>query len=149
MESKKIDRSNRFFKMTREVLGINFLTKLWGRSKREIYAWGADPNHCNFVRGNPLEKINKMMTELQKKKRDDIVENGLFLLSENLGYKVVHRNSLKKNSLSIELCYIDFISKAGILADKIAYGKHNGGDELMSAIADLKRSLSLIESSVS
>ncbi len=37
------------------------------KSRRQIYSWAANPNHCEVSYVNPLEKIKLMLIALKKK----------------------------------------------------------------------------------
>ena len=82
-------RTNEVFKASIKNLGIKYMSKLWGRGKRHIYAWAADPEHCEYNCPDPLEKIHIMLSSLQKEGHADIIEAALSLLVKDLGYQIL------------------------------------------------------------
>ena len=114
---KKTLETYDFFSKARNVLGDEFLTKLWGRSKRHIYAWGASPAYCKYWRNNPMDKIITMLEELNNKKEDEMVEDVLLLLAKKTSIQLVPADYIFKEEFSAILnVYIEMTGMFSTMA---------------------------------
>ncbi len=85
---KIISKTHQIFKEASRILGVNYMSQYWKKSKRHIYSWSADPDHCEVNAVNPLEKIKIMLMEVKKKGDEDIIKSALQLLAGPLGYEI-------------------------------------------------------------
>jgi hypothetical protein len=85
---KKALQTNQVFQEANKTLGLGYMAQHWKKSRRQIYSWSADPDHCEVHYVNPLEKIKLMLMEMQVKGEEEIIESALQLLAIPLGYKV-------------------------------------------------------------
>ncbi|VEN72798.1 hypothetical protein EPICR_10297 [Candidatus Desulfarcum epimagneticum] len=85
---KKISEMHHVFQEARKILGVSYLASHWKKSKRQIYAWGADPDHCEVRSINPLEKLKLMLIDVKEKGDEETIQATLRLLARPLGYDI-------------------------------------------------------------
>lgn len=61
-----------FYTACRRILGTTNLTKLYRRSPRQIYRWGADPDYTADHERHPLDRLKVMLSGLCDLGREDI-----------------------------------------------------------------------------
>ncbi len=99
-----IKKTHQFFSAANTILGVSEMVKLWNKSQRQIYTWAADPDFTEHNGKNPLDLLRATMRRLQEAGRDDVVEMGLRLLTEPLGYEISRMDiQSDKGSASLEL----------------------------------------------
>jgi hypothetical protein len=91
-----------FFHACSKVLGYSFLQKLYRRSLRQIYRWGADPAFCEDTEANPLDRLKVIFTRLAEIGREDLALQGLKILAEAIDYDIIPNNKVIPDKQSIE-----------------------------------------------
>ena len=81
-----------FFHAVRKVLGEAFLQKLYKKSPRQIYRWSANPDYCEDVEKNPLDRLIVLIKKLAEVGREDIALAALRILADILDCDVVPRS---------------------------------------------------------
>lgn len=109
-------RTHQIFSASAKVLGKTYLHKLWNRSEREIYRWGADPDHCQDTAKNPLDLLRIQLERLQEVRRDDIVQAAATILFAPLGYSV-QPTDIHSDRGTPEAEFLDVSAEMGKLAD--------------------------------
>lgn len=107
-----ITRTHLFWSSASTIVGKEILAKIYKISHRQIQRWAADPNYCSQTAANPIDRLGAVLTRLIELGRRDVVEAGLILLLEPLGYTMMHQcNKSDKGSIALEL--VDVASEAG------------------------------------
>lgn len=90
------------YKAAREELGTAFMSKLYHRSKREVYRWSADPDFCEDTSRNPLDRLITLCRALFSAGRGDVVTNTLRMCADALGFEVNPRCSTSYHFGAVE-----------------------------------------------
>ena len=148
-------KTNEIFKASIKNLGMKYMAKLWGRSKRHIYAWAADPDHCEYNYSDPLKKIHIMLLSLKKEGVNDVIEGALSLIVKDLGYQIIPEQVvLKEKAGSFFSEYFKLIYKIGNISGYI--DTYNKKDDFLDKdkkrvevlIQDLKMQLLKLETAL-
>jgi|GEM_PF-5218815 len=95
--------SRQFFCLARKLLGRAFLVTLFRVSEREVYRWGADTNHADQWRENPLEKLATLCRQLDLRGFEAEAAAPVHILAEALGLRVVDRTPLPEDADAAEV----------------------------------------------
>lgn len=109
---KYIIRTHQFWSAAYRVLTPGLLAKIWKKSQRQLYRWGADPDYCEDCRRNPIDLLRITCERLLEAGRPDVAEAALALLAEPLGYEV-KKSVIDSDSGSINLELLDVESSLG------------------------------------
>ena len=89
LKVKKVFHSWQFWYAVKEVLGLDFLYRLYGyRNARQIQGWYSNPATNETVIPNPIDKLKIVFEELRFHGREDLAIKGLQLLAEPLGVEI-------------------------------------------------------------
>ena len=153
--NEHFNETHEIFKASIKILGRPYLSKLWGKSIRHLYAWAADPEFCEYRSQDPLKKINIMLSDLQKQGHLQVVESALSLMTRNLNYDVISAKlENKKNKDSFVSEFFKTIFIMGSLANKMAeYNKkkpvsEKDKNEIKTFIEEIKRRLISMEQTI-
>ena len=80
-----------FFHACRKILGDTCLQKIYKRSNKQIYRWSANPDFCEDVEKNPLDRLIVLVRKLAEVGREDIAFAGVRILADVLDCEVVPR----------------------------------------------------------
>ncbi len=107
-----IVRTHQFWSAAHRILTPGLLTKIWKKSQRQIYRWGADPDYCEDCRRNPIDLLRVTCERLMEAGRSEVAEAALVLLAEPLGYEVKQKD-IRSDSGSINLDLLDVEAALG------------------------------------
>ncbi len=111
-----ITRTHHFWSSAYAIIGKAILAKIYKVSHRQIERWGADPDFCVSAAANPIDRIRAVCVRLIELGRRDVVEGGLLLLLNPLGYDLMRQEiCTDKGSIALEL--LDVASEAGKLSN--------------------------------
>ena len=130
-----------------KILGLSYMAAHWKKSKRQIYSWAADPDHCQVHYMNPLEKIKLMLMELKKKGEEDAVESALLILGTPLNYDISLNEPFtlylqKYKSRILKDMLLEFAETAGFFCEYCEKkSKENISAEVYTAVKRIKSNL--------
>ena len=78
-------KSWQFYHSCRKILGRTFLQKLFQRSQTQIYRWSRDPDFCEDVERNPLDRMQILLERLCEIGREDIAQSAVAMLAHIVG----------------------------------------------------------------
>jgi len=99
--------SKTFFRASRKAMSPRGMAEIWGVKSRQAYRLGADPASCSDTCEDPMAKLIKHLARLRDIDRRDILEEGLRLLADPVGYTVgvtsvaTDRNSAYRELLDV------------------------------------------------
>lgn len=79
--------ARQYFSAVMHILGKPYLVKQYAVCERTVYKWGADPNHCEETKPNPLERLIRIQRCLCERGRDDVALSAATLVCKPLGYE--------------------------------------------------------------
>ncbi|AOY57300.1 hypothetical protein dsmv_3506 [Desulfococcus multivorans DSM 2059] len=98
-----------FYAACRKVLGMTTLTKMFGKSQTQLYRWGRDPDCCEDVERNPLDRTNAILERLCELGRDDIAQAAVSILAKTIDCELVCIRPAYPDKTSIEAeCLEDY-----------------------------------------
>jgi len=73
-----------FFYACRKILGDSFLQKVYKKSIKQIYRWSANPDFCEDVEKNPLDRLVVLIRKLAEVGRKEIALAAVRILADVL-----------------------------------------------------------------
>lgn len=78
-------KSWQFYAACRSTLGMETLQKLFKRSPTQIYRWGRDPDCCEDVERNPIDRMNFLLERLCEIGREEIAMSAVAMMARTVG----------------------------------------------------------------
>jgi len=110
----KLLESWQIFNATKEVTGLEFLYTLFGfRHARQVQAWCCDPRVCESAAPNPIDKLQRMLEELNILGRRDIALAAVKCIARPLGFEVRDPQDTQTDKEDPNLEFLDVVNAIG------------------------------------
>ena len=108
------------FHACKEKLGKEYLLQLWGfRNATSIYQWCADPRVCEDSRPNPIDKLIRMLEDLNALGHRDIALAAVKCLARPLGFEVKDPRDIQTDKEDPNLEFMDVINAIGEVSKEL------------------------------
>jgi len=108
------------FHACKAKLGKEYLLQLWGfRNANSIYQWCADPRVCEDSRPNPIDKLIRMLEDLNDLGHRDLALAAVKCIARPLGFEVRDPKDIQTDKEDPNLEFLDVVNAVGEVSKEL------------------------------
>ena len=108
------------FHACKAKLGKEYLLQLWGfRNANSIYLWCADPSVCEDSRPNPIDKLIRMLEDLNDLGHRDLALAAVKCIARPLGFEVRDPKDIQTDKEDPNLEFLDVVNAVGEVSKEL------------------------------